>query len=57
MNSIISNCAQAEVSNRILDILCAYIIGWWQSQLRHQNQNPAERRINDIKHTVSTAMD
>jgi hypothetical protein len=36
---LISNCAQSEISKKVLQYLCALVIGSWQSKPHHQNQN------------------
>ena len=43
MNKLISDRAQVEVSNKVLDILRNYVIEDWQSESYHKHQNPAER--------------
>ena len=49
MDKLISDRAQIEVSNKVLDILRAMFIGDWQSTPYNQHQNPAERRYQDVK--------
>ena len=49
MDKLISDRAQVEVSNKVLDILRAMFIGDWQSKPYNQQQNPAERRYQDVK--------
>ena len=57
MDKLISDHAQSEISNRVLDILRAYCIDDWQSEPHHQHQNFAERRYQTIKRLVNTIMD
>lgn len=49
MDELISDKAQAEISNRVSEVLQAYIIKGWQSEPHYHNQNYAERGIQDIK--------
>ena len=49
MSKLISDSAQVEISNRVLDILRNYVIEDWQSEPYHEHQNPAERRYQIIK--------
>ena len=44
MDKLISDRAQVEISKRVLDILRALFIDYWQSEPHRQYQNPAERR-------------
>jgi hypothetical protein len=39
MDKLVSDCARAETSNCIKDILCALVISDWQSEPYHKNQN------------------
>lgn len=54
---LISDRAQVEISNKVLDILRALVIGDWQSEPHQQQQNPAERRYQTIKNTANRIMD
>jgi hypothetical protein len=54
---LLSNRAQVEISHCVQDILRAYCIGDWQSEPYHQNQNPAERRYQDVKRMANVVMD
>jgi len=54
---LISDRAQVEISNRVLGILRALIIGDWQSEPHQQQQNPAERRYQTVKNTANRVMD
>ena len=56
-NKLISDRAQVEISNKVLDILRTLFIGAWQSEPHQQQQNPAERRIQTIKNTSNRIMD
>ena len=49
MDQIISDRAQAEVSDRVKDILRVYGIKDWQSEPHHQHQNYAERAYQEVK--------
>ena len=49
MNRLISDRAKAEISKKVEDILRKYIIDAHQSEPYHQNQNPVERHIQDVK--------
>ena len=57
MSKLISDNAQAEISNRVLDILRSYCIDDWQSEPHHQNQNFSERKYQQIKRMVNIIMD
>jgi hypothetical protein len=57
MDLLISDRAQAEVSELVLEILRAYIIDVWQSEADHQHQNFCERRYQTIKTYVNQIMD
>ena len=49
---LISDRAQVEISNKVLDILRTLCIGDWQSEPHQQQQNPAERRFQTVSWTV-----
>ena len=49
MDKLISDCARAETSTRIKDILRALVIAEWQSEPYQENQNFAENRYATIK--------
>jgi hypothetical protein len=51
MDKLISDCARAETSTRINDILCDLGILDWQSEPYHENQNLVENRYATIKAT------
>jgi len=57
MNKLISDRAQSEVSNKVLDILRALCIDDWQSEPHQQQQNPAERRYQNVKQMSNTMLD
>ena len=45
MNKIISDNTQVEVSGKAKEIFCAYVIGNWRSEPHQQQQNYAERIV------------
>ena len=57
MNKLISDRAQVNIGQKALDILRTLFIGSWQSEPHQQHQNPAERRIQTVKHMANTIMD
>ena len=57
MNKLISDRAQVEVSKKVQDILRNLIISDWQSEPHQQQQNPAERRFQDVKRMANTILD
>ena len=56
-NKIISDNAQAQISNKIHDLLCLYMIGDGQSEPHQQHQNPAERHIQTLKTRSNIILD
>ena len=56
-NNIKSDCAKAAMSKVFSEILRHYRIGQYFSEPKQQNQNPAERRIQDVKNRFETVMD
>ena len=54
---LISDNAKSEIGKAVTEILRHYAIGDFQSEANQQNQNPAERRIQDIKAMVNMVMD
>ena len=56
MSQLLSDSAQVEVSKRVLDILRALCIGDWQSEPYQQQQNPAERRYQNVKRMTNTLL-
>ena len=57
MKSLHSNNAKEETSTLVQDILKMYMIRDSQSEPHYQHQNPAERRIQDVKRMTSSIMD
>ena len=57
MDKLISDCAQVEISNKVLDILRNLFISDWQSKPYNQHQNPAERRYQDVKRATNILLD
>ena len=56
-NALLSDGAKAELGKKVVDILRHYHIRDEQSEPYYQNQNPAERRIQDVKHITNSIMD
>ncbi|CAJ1940700.1 unnamed protein product, partial [Cylindrotheca closterium] len=56
-NKLVSDRAQAEVSKAVKDYLRWLCIDDWQSEPHRQNQNPAERRYQDIKRLANRILD
>ena len=56
MDKFLSDSAKTEISNKVIDILRAYHISNWQSELYHQNHNSAEWRYRTIKSWTNTVM-
>jgi hypothetical protein len=56
-NKLISDRAQVEISNKVLDILRTLFIASWQSEPHQQHQNYAENRFNTIKGAANRIMD
>jgi hypothetical protein len=54
---LISDRAQVEISDRVKVILCAYVIGDWQSEPHQQHQNPAERHYQTTKRMTNVMME
>lgn len=57
ISRLISDCAQSELSSRVLDILRVLCIDSWRSEPHQQHQNPAERRYQTVKRMTNTIMD
>ena len=55
--TLISNRAQVEISNKVLEILRALVIGDWQSEPLYQHQNFAQHHWQTIKCITNTVMD
>ena len=56
MDKLLSDSANAEISNKVMDIPRVYHISNWHSELYHQNQNSAEWRYRTIKSWTNTVM-
>ena len=56
MDKLLSDSANTEISNKVMDILRTYQISNWHSEPYHQNQNPAEWRYRTIKSWTNTVM-
>ena len=54
---LFSDNAKAETSNAVRDILRQYNMRDLQSEPHQQNQNPAERRIQEVKSVTNTLLD
>jgi hypothetical protein len=56
-NGLFSDNAKVQIGNAVKTILRMYCINDMQSEPHHQHQNPAERRIQDIKKVSNHLMD
>ena len=56
MDKLISDCAKAEMSERVKQILRALCISAWFSEPYHENQNFAENRYGTIKAATNRVM-
>jgi Reverse transcriptase (RNA-dependent DNA polymerase) len=56
-NKLVSDRAQVNISNKVLDILRTYCIKSWQSEPYQQHQNPAERRFQTLKSAANRILD
>ena len=56
MTKLISDYGKVEISNKVKDILRMYHSSSWNSELYHQNQNPAEGRYCTLKSWTNTIM-
>jgi hypothetical protein len=56
-HKLLSDSAQALISNKVQYILCTLCIKSWQSEPHQQQQNPAERRYQTIKCTANRVLD
>ena len=54
---LMSDQAKAEMHGRTKDLLRMYEIDDRQSEAEYQHQNPAERKIQDVKRTMNSVMD
>ena len=57
LHSLLLDNAKSEVGNAVKDILPAYNIKELQTEPHHPNQNPAERRIQEVKKLVNWILD
>jgi len=57
MKQLLSDSAAVEISKTVLDLLRTLFIPSWQSEPHQQHQNPAERRIQDVKRIANTILD
>jgi hypothetical protein len=57
MDSLLSDSAQVEISNKVKTILRNLFIRSWQSELYKQQQNPAERRFKTVKRVNNNVLD
>ena len=57
MRGLFSDNAKVETSKVVKDILWLYNIYDLQSEPHHQHQNPAERRIQEVKASTNVVMD
>ena len=55
--NLFSDNAKSECSTQVEDILRHYNCGHYKSEPHQQNQNPAERRIQDIKRHTNILLD
>ena len=56
-NNIKSECAKAVLGKNFQELLRQYCIGHKMAEPYQENQNPAERRIQDVKARTNTIMD
>jgi hypothetical protein len=56
MDKLISDCAKAEMSSRVKNILRALFIGAWYSESYQENQNFSENRYGTVKATTNRVM-
>jgi hypothetical protein len=56
MDKLIIDCAKAEMSELVKQILCALVISEWYSEPYHENQNFAENRYATIKASTNRVM-
>jgi hypothetical protein len=56
MSKLISDCAKAETSEPVKQILCALVISAWYSEPYHENQNFAENWYGTIKTSTNWVM-
>ena len=56
MSKLLSDYAQVEISNKLMDILRMYHSSCWHSEPYHQNQNPSEWHYRTIKAWTNTIL-
>ena len=56
MDTLVSDRAQSEMSNKVKDVLRHLCIDAWQSEPHYQHQNQAERRYKSVKHNVNKVL-
>ena len=56
-NILFSDNAKAQIGAKVTEICRHYNIGQQQSEPHYQHQNPAERRIQDIKRATNSIID
>jgi hypothetical protein len=56
MDKLISDCAKAEMSERVKQILWALVLSAWYSEPYHENRNFAENRYATIKASTNRVM-
>ena len=56
MDKLLSDSANTEISNKVMDVLREYHMSNWHSEHYHQNQNHAEWRYRTIKSWTNTVM-
>ena len=56
-SGLLSDNAPEEIQEKVQEWLRSYHIPHWTSEPHYQNQNPAERRIGDVKRTTMMLMD
>ena len=54
---VLSDRGSVNISEKCFDILRALFVPQWQSEPRQQHQNPAERRIQTVKHMANVILD
>ena len=56
MDTLVSDRAKSELSNKVQDVLRHFCIDAWQSEPHYQHQNAAERRYKTVKHNINKVM-
>jgi len=56
-HSLLSDNAKSEIGKTVLEILRKYNFKDMQTEPHHPNQNPAERRIQEVKKMVNSILD